>query len=188
MDIVTFFIAGFLLLWVKYADVITQSEKKIDFSKKIKEGFKFIFSSKIIIGVLFVTFLGNLFALPVDSLSVVYFSNFFADKYVYSVFMATIAVGGIFGTWLLTKLKTKMSMNMLLAIGFFVGGLGVSFMFFSNIIIYPIIAGLFLWNFKWFCFYYEWRFITDKYTQRNDGACFQRVSLHYICFRTYRNY
>lgn len=55
--------------------------------------------------------------------------------------MATIAIGGIVGTWILTKLKDKMSMNLLLAMGFAFGGFGIVLLLFYNNIIFPIIAG-----------------------------------------------
>lgn len=141
IDIFTFFISGFLLCFVKYSDTVERSRKNMDFSKTVKEGFKFIFTSKVIIAILVVTFLGNLFASPIDSLSVAYFTDFFTDKYIYSMFMATIAIGGIIGTWLLTKLKNKISMNLLLAIGFAFGGFGIVLLLFYNNIIFPIIAG-----------------------------------------------
>lgn len=141
IDIITFFIAGFLLLFVKYSETDERNRGSMKFSKTVKEGFKFIFTSKIVIVILVVTFLGNLFASPIDSLSVAYFTEFFTDKYIYSVFMATIAIGGIVGTWILTKLKDKMSMNLLLAMGFAFGGFGIVLLLFYNNIIFPIIAG-----------------------------------------------
>lgn len=141
IDIITFFAAGFLLFFVKYFEAVERSREKMEFSKTVKEGFRFIFTGKIIIAVLVVTFLGNLFASPIDSLSVAYFTEFFTDKYIYSVFMAAIAAGGIIGTWLLTKLKDKMSMNLLLAMGFAVGGVGIALLLFYNNIAFPIAAG-----------------------------------------------
>ena len=141
IDIFTFFVAGFLMLFIKYSETFERSRKKMNFSKTVKEGFHFIFTSRIIAAIMVVTFLGNFFASPVDSLSVAYFTNFFADKYVYSVFMAVIAIGGIIGTWLLTKLKDKIAMNLLLAMGFAFGGVGVALLLFHHNIMFSVVAG-----------------------------------------------
>lgn len=141
IDIITFFIAGFLFFFIKYTESNFNNKEKIILSETIKEGFKFIFTNKIIIAILVVTFMGNIFSAPIDSLSVAYFTNFFTNEYIYSEFMASIAIGGIIGTWLLTKLKGKMPMNQLLAMGFAFGGFGIMLMLLYHNAVFPIVAG-----------------------------------------------
>ncbi len=141
IDIVTFFAAGALAFGIQYTEISSKRTKEMNFSQTIKEGFGFIFTSRMIIAILVVTFMGNIFASPVDTLSVAYFSNFFTEKYMYSVFMAAIAIGGIIGTWSLTRLKDRIPMNRLFALGFAVGGCGIMFMFFHHHAAFPVIAG-----------------------------------------------
>lgn len=141
IDIVTFFVAGVLSFGIQYTEISSRYKEEMNFLHTIKEGFGFIFTSKIIIAVLVVTFMGNMFASPVDALSVAYFSDYFTAKYMYSVFMAAIVIGGIIGTWSLTKLKDRLPMNWLLALGFAVGGVGFIFLLFYHCTVFPVIAG-----------------------------------------------
>lgn len=141
IDIFTFLGASILLLGVKYEEIRINENNKVPFLKTVNNGFRFIFLNKIVMIVLIVTFWGNLFASPIDSLAVVYFSVFFSDKFMYSIFMAAIAIGGIVGTWGLTKCKDKFPMNILLAVGYGFGGLGITLMLFYSCSVVPIIGG-----------------------------------------------
>ena len=140
IDIITFFVASFLISFVDYKETFENIKEDSNFINMSKEGFKFIFTSKIIIAILFVTFLGNLFASPIDSLSIAYFGDFFTDTSVYPLFMCSVAIGGILGTFFLTKVKNKLYMNQLLAVGFALGGLGAILLIYKNIFII-ILAG-----------------------------------------------
>ena len=140
IDIITFFIASVLIFFVEYKETFENIKEYGNFINVSKDGFKFIFSSKIIIVILLVTFLGNLFASPIDSLSIAYFGDFFIDTTVYPVFMSSIAIGGVLGTFFLTKIKNKFCMNQLLALGFVFGGVGAMLLIYKNIFI-VILAG-----------------------------------------------
>lgn len=140
IDIITFFIASVLIFFVEYKETFENIKEYGNFINVSKDGFKFIFSSKIIIVILLVTFLGNLFASPIDSLSIAYFGDFFIDTTVYPVFMSSVAIGGVLGTFFLTKIKNKFCMNQLLALGFVFGGVGAMLLIYKNIFI-VILAG-----------------------------------------------
>ncbi len=141
IDIFTFLFSTVILMHINYSEVIITNNKNIEFIKTVKEGFTFVFRSRIIVAILIITFLGNLIASPVDSLSVVYFSDYYSYRYSYSIFMASVACGAILGTWLLTKVKNKFNYDRLFAFGFAIGGFGILLMKFSNYLILPFISG-----------------------------------------------
>jgi hypothetical protein len=141
IDIISFFIAGCILLRMSYPDFKNQNVVKDDFIENAKDGFKYILSSKLIVGILFVTFLGNLFATPIDSLSVAYFGLYHTKSYTYPIFMTSIAFGGILGTWVLTKIKDIFTMNSLLAQGFAFGGIGIALLYNTNNLLIVVLSG-----------------------------------------------
>ena len=72
---------------------------------------------------------------PVDGLMPAYFAQGEYEEYIYATFMIGIAVGGIIGTWVLTKLQKIWSNEKLLAFGFLLGSIGLGLLYVNDIII-----------------------------------------------------
>lgn len=63
--------------------------------------------------------------------------------YAYASFMIGIALGGIGGAWLLTKVQDKLEKGKLFACGFFLGALGLGMLYLNHIVM-VYISALFL--------------------------------------------
>ena len=105
-----------------------------DFFRDVREGFHFVINQKKIYSILIVTFIGNMLTSPVDGLMPAYFAQGEYKSYTYASFMVGIAVGGIAGTWILTKLQKKLNNEKLLAFGFFLGAVGLGMLYMNNIV------------------------------------------------------
>jgi|GEM_PF-1188980 len=141
IDAISFAVSALVIILLDYKEIEHQKKDDYNFFADAKDGFIIIFSNKIVMAVLFVTFLGNLFTAPVDSLSVAFFSQ--DSSLIYSAFMAAVAFGSIIGTWLLTKVKKYMTMNKLMSVGFLYGAIGLMLLFTAqNNIVMGMISGL----------------------------------------------
>jgi MFS transporter, DHA3 family, macrolide efflux protein len=89
--------------------------------------------------IMIVTFFGNMFTSPVDSLMPAYFLQSKYTESAYSTFMLGITSGGIIGGICLSKIQKKLSNNKLLALGFAFGALGMISLYY-NISIIPYIS------------------------------------------------
>lgn len=135
LDSTTFFVSAVIMI---YIDNKEESNQKFDsvksFFRDVREGFHFVINQKNIYSILIVTFLGNMLTSPIDGLMPAYFAQGEYKSYTYASFMIGIAVGGIAGTWLLTKLQKKLDNEKLLAFGFLLGAIGLGILYINNIV------------------------------------------------------
>lgn len=141
LDSFTFFISVIIFMPMKLQIKKESSAGKPSFFQDVKEGFQFVFTNKAIYIIMIVTFLGNIFTSPVDSLMPAYFSQNYYDKSGYSIFMTAITLGSIIGSFFLTKFINKYSNCSLLSIGFLFGALGMILLFITKYFI-PFLAGI----------------------------------------------
>lgn len=130
LDFITFLIAAAIMSKVDgEEDLADNSNSGKEFLVNVKKGFSFVLTEKVIFSVIIVTFLGNMFTSPIDSLMPAYFSQAGYPAYSYSIFMIGIAIGGIAGSWSLTKIQRYFSNNRLFAAGFGFGAAGMIFLY-----------------------------------------------------------
>lgn len=145
IDSISFILAAFLLVKIKIKE---EQNLKINLDFKLYEellnGINFIKDEKVILAVMFVTFGGNLFSAPTESLMPAYFneSEFSIDAF--SHYMLIVAIGSIIGSYILSKIKINidiMKLGKLLSMGFFIGGIGISLLY-INIGLWPYVCAL----------------------------------------------
>lgn len=142
LDAITFIVSAIVMIQVDSKEELKQNfDSAKEFLNNVKEGFNFVLSEKVIFSVILVTFLGNMLSSPVDSLMPAYFLQSKYSAYSYSVFMIGIAIGGIVGSWVLTKIQCKFENNKLLSIGFLFGAIGMIILYFNKGIV-PYIAAV----------------------------------------------
>lgn len=140
LDSITFFVSILFLSGIKIKDNAEYDfASSKNFFINVKNGFAFVVTTKIILGILLVTFLGNMFTAPIDSLMPAYFSQSNYHSSSYSIFMVGIALGSLIGSVLLTKIRKYISNNTLFSSGFLLGGTGIILLG-LNIGIFPYIA------------------------------------------------
>ncbi|MDO4294083.1 MAG: MFS transporter [Eubacteriales bacterium] len=133
LDSITFFASMIFLYGITMNDVTERGfSSPQSFFSNVKTGFAFVTGNKIICGVLLVTFLGNMFTAPVDSLMPAYFSQGGYGASSYSVFMIGIALGSIFGSILLNRMRQYFSNNILFSTGFLIGGIGILLLYLNT--------------------------------------------------------
>lgn len=133
MDAITFLISAILITFVTNKEESSQKFVSVhDYFENVREGFHFVASHKNISNVLVVTFLGNALIAPVDGLMPAYFTQGEYNDYAYAAFMVGIAIGGIIGTWVLTKLQNKLSNEKLFSLGFCLGAVGMGLLYINH--------------------------------------------------------
>lgn len=120
LDAFTFLLAVILMCLTENKEGENQKfHSTQEFFENVREGFHFVLHEKLIYSVLIVTFFGNLLIAPVEGLMPAYLAQGGYGDYAYASFMIGIALGGIGGAWLLTKVQDKLEKGKLFACGFF---------------------------------------------------------------------
>lgn len=126
LDSITFFVSIVLLTRVEEKNSLEDNVNASNpFLTDVKNGFQFVLTSKVILSVVLVTFMGNAATAPVDALFPAYIQQNNLPIWFYSMFMITTSVGGLIGGYLITFLQKKIGYNYLLGIGFLIGGIGI---------------------------------------------------------------
>ena len=144
LDAFTFLLAVILMCLTENKEGENQKfHSTQEFFENVREGFHFVLHEKLIYSVLIVTFFGNLLIAPVEGLMPAYLAQGGYGDYAYASFMIGIALGGIGGAWLLTKVQDKLEKGKLFACGFFLGALGLGMLYLNHIVM-VYISALFL--------------------------------------------
>lgn len=144
LDIMIFALSSVWVCFINEPPLNKQGfDSKNEFFSNVREGFQFVLQKKNIVCVLIVTFLANTIVAPIDTLTPAYFAQGKFPSYSYAVFMIGIAIGGIIGTWMLTKLQKKYTNEKLFAFGFLLGAIGLLIMY-VPIFILVVISSLFV--------------------------------------------
>ena len=144
LDIIIFALSSVWVCFINEPSLNKQGfDSKNEFFSNVREGFQFVLQKKNIVCVLIVTFLANTIVAPIDTLTPAYFAQGKFPSYSYAVFMIGIAIGGIIGTWLLTKLQKKYTNEKLFAFGFLLGAVGLLILYIP-IFILVVISSLFV--------------------------------------------
>lgn len=132
-DMFTFIIAGFILLGINVPEKdISNENDKTSFGTDVKEGFGYVVKNKLIIGIVIVSFLGNAAVAPIDSLLPAFFEQESYGTNFYSIFMISIAIGSILGSWITSKFKNKVAIHNIYSFGFLMGTIGFSIIYLNN--------------------------------------------------------
>lgn len=131
IDSLSFVLAALSLLKIKLPAEEKEEKGRQDFSfrEELNRGFAFIKKEKIILAVMLVTFGGNFFSAPTESLMPAYFSESQFDTAAFSRYMLLAAVGSVMGSCWVAKVNAKLEVSRLggmLAGGFLLGGLGIA--------------------------------------------------------------
>lgn len=141
LDAITFLVSAILISFVVNKEESSQKFVSVhDYFKNVREGFHFVASNKTISNVLVVTFLGNALIAPVDGLMPAYFTQGEYNDYAYATFMVGISIGGIIGTWVLTKLQSKLSNEKLFSLGFCLGAVGMGLLYINHVVMTGLAA------------------------------------------------
>ena len=137
IDSISFVLAALFLLKIKVDADPNEgySCQGFHFYDELNNGFTFIKNEKVILAVMLVTFGGNLFSAPTESLMPAYFSENQFDSVAFSRYMLIVAVGSVMGSYGVVKANKNMNVLRLggfLAGGFFIGGVGIACLFINR--------------------------------------------------------
>lgn len=144
IDSLTFIVSAILFMIVGYKEINVPYRKLSEFKDDIVEGIRFIKDKKSIILILFLALFGNVLMAPCDSLMPAYFNNYYNNGGEYSLYMCTLAIGGILSAFFLPKVCKCLSEFNILIIGFILGGVGSTMLFIIGSNIYFSIAAIFV--------------------------------------------
>lgn len=141
IDAITFFVSAMVISFVVTQEFYNKSEVEQGFFFDVGEGIRYVIKVREIFIILIITFLGNMFSAPVDSLMPAYFAQANYRDSAYSIFMVGIAVGGCLGNWILTKLQKLLSGNKMFALGFGFGAVGMMCLVYNRFY-FPFISAI----------------------------------------------
>lgn len=143
VDIITFLVAVIFYLFIRVEDVSIPFKDFGDYKNELKQGFHFVKTSRIILGVMICSLMGNFLTAPVDSLIPVYLMQNIQAKSTYSIFMCILTTAGVFCGIILPKIRDKFLNETIFAFGFAIGAVGIGLLFFQEYIV-VLVAAMFI--------------------------------------------
>lgn len=143
VDIITFLVAVIFYLFIRVEDVSIPFKDFGDYKNELKQGFHFVKTSRIILGVMICSLMGNFLTAPVDSLIPVYLMQNIQAKSTYSIFMCILTTAGAFCGIILPKIRDKFLNETIFAFGFGIGAVGIGLLFFQEYIV-VLVAAMFI--------------------------------------------
>ena len=124
-DVVSFISMSIIFGFIKIKDTVTPIESVNKFFENVKEGFIFIRYKKIILIIMILTFGGNFLVTPLDTLMPAYTSQMNYPITYFSIYMMLMAIGGVTGGMLVSKLRKHIPLGILFSLGYLFGAISL---------------------------------------------------------------
>lgn len=121
VDAISFVMMAIVFGLIKLKETIIPIRSINDFWQNVKEGFSFIKYKRVIFTIMLLTFGGNFLATPIDLLMPAYTSQMHYPKTYFPFFMMIVAIGGVIGGGVVTKIQKKVPNGVLFSFGYLFG-------------------------------------------------------------------
>lgn len=127
-DTFSFITMAIAFSFIDIKEKVTPIKSANEFWNNVRDGFSFVRNEKIILIIMLLTFGGNFLVMPIDTLMPAYISQMKYSITFFSVYMLIMAIGGVVGGSMITKLRNTIPLGKLFTLGYLFGSLSLLFL------------------------------------------------------------